>query len=89
MKVNRKDRTCWRPVANVSAGKACQFQREFHQEHERDDVFMRLNVCSSYKDQNHRNRDKIGVVNLRTGKLSFVCPEREVRDVDAEVWLDD
>lgn len=77
----------FKSLRNISCGSAVTFARTFHQDMRDDDVFIVLNVCDSY--QPHECRDgKVGVANLRSGKLSFVCEDRNVLRVDATVTLE-
>lgn len=77
----------YKSLRNTTCGSAVRFARTFHQDMRDDDVFIVLNVCSSY--QPHECRDgKVGVANLRTGKLSFVCEDRDVLRIDASVTLE-
>lgn len=85
--INQKLKKNLKPVSKTAPGTVVQFNRQFHQDYPPNDLYIVLDVCSSY---DHRTaggfRDqKTGVANLATGKLSFVSDNREVTIMTAEV----
>jgi hypothetical protein len=77
----------FKSLRHISCGSAVTFARTFHQDMQQDDVFIVLNVTGCYHPQECRD-GKVGVANLRTGKLSFVCEDRNVLRVDAAVIIE-
>lgn len=77
----------YKALRHISCGSAVRFSRSFHQDMRECDVFIVLSVTGCYQPHECRD-DKVGVANLDTGKLSFVCGDRDVLRVDATVELE-
>jgi len=76
---------------SIKEGQTLRFANNLAQKHEPDDVFIRTEVCSSYRPRSMSGREscpgKIAVTNLRTGALAWVERTRTVELVEAEVCL--
>ena len=78
-------------VGMMPRGAVVQFNRQFHQDYPPNDIYIVLDVCDSYAYQERSTGfkdNKTGVVNLATGKLSFVSESRQVCRMNAEVKVD-
>ena len=75
----------------IREGQTLRFINNLALKHESDDVFIRNEVCSSYRPRTTSGREscpgKIAVTNLRTGALAYVERTRAVEAVEAEVCL--
>lgn len=78
---------CMQELCNVGAGKSVKFEHVFHQDYSPNDVFMVNQVASGYRPEEAKYNGKVGVSNLRTGKLSYVEGSRKVEILDAEVHI--
>ena len=89
MKINRTGYGVhWQELGNVCAGTAVRFKTSFHQSNcTPDDVFIVCSVHGSYRPDECHYADKAGVVNLESGKLSYVCRSREVEALRSEVSI--
>ena len=79
----------WYALSKVAPNATVTFRHCFHRSVMPDDVFLALDVAGSYEDRPNCTFGKIGVVNLRTAKLSFVNGNRDIRFVDAGVVVND
>jgi hypothetical protein len=71
-------------LESASPGSPIVFRRPFHANNCRDgDVFIVCQVVSCYRPKNQYN-DKIGVVNIRNGNLSYVEGDRQVEMLNVE-----
>lgn len=78
---------CRSTLCNVGHGKSVKFDQSFHQDMSCDQPFIVNQVCSSYRPEEAKYNGKVGVTNLRTGKLSYVDGSRKVEVLDAEVHI--
>jgi len=79
----------WIELSQVCTNAVVIFRSQFHQDIQRDDIFLTVNTCDSYRDQHRSTRSKVAVINLRSSKLSFVAGSRDVRIIDATVRIDE
>jgi len=88
--VNQRSKHSYKHVGNCKAGATVQFNKQFCQDYPPNDLYLVLDVCSSYDYRTSTGflSNKIGIANLATGKLSFVNPDREVTIMNAEVNVD-
>ena len=86
MKVSNRKCRNWRSLRDVRKGTAVQFKCQFHQDMCTDDLYIVIDA-SAYP--NHDNQCKMAVVNLRTGRLSYVNSEREIEAINATVCIDE
>lgn len=74
-------------VMNVEAGKTMKFLKPFHEGHNVSAIFMKCAAPSGYRPEYDRYGEKIPVVNLRTGRISYVAGHREVTLYNADVSI--
>jgi hypothetical protein len=88
MKISKQSccRYKWLELRCVTRGCVVYFESSFHQDMSTADPYLMIDA-SAYP--NHDNQGRKAAVNLRTGKLSYLLPDRRVRIIDAEVCLDD
>jgi len=79
----------WRRVDAYCPGSCVQFQTSFHQSYRPNDLFIINSVCTSYLPEQVKYREKIAVTHLKTGKLSYLAPDRLCCLVDAYVRLEE
>jgi hypothetical protein len=79
----------WKPLRNYHAGTPIRFRLAFHQDNDRGDLFMVNAVTSCYRPDRGQYEGKIAVTHLKTGKLSYVDPERDCTLVEAYVKLEE
>ena len=76
---------------SVKEGQTLRFINNLASKHEPNDVFIRNEICSSYRPRTTSGIEscpgKIAVTNLRTGALAYVERTRAVEVVKAEVCL--
>ncbi len=77
-----------RHIVDVGRGFACRFVSKFHQEHDVTSIFMRCTAPNGYRPDFDRYGEKIPVVNLRTGKISYVAPHRDVYVYKSHVQIE-
>lgn len=83
----RKPTYHWRQLDRICIGSTVKFRSAFHQDVCRDDLFLVVGVCGSYRPES--THGKSAVVNMNTNKLSYVASNRDVRIVKCEVHVDD
>ena len=74
----------WKKLRDFHRGECVIFKHQFHQDMCASDPYMKVDASA------YPNRDEQGkscVVNLRTGKMSYVQHTRDVRAVEAEVCI--
>ena len=87
MKVIRKGgaRQC-QQLKWVKSGTAVQFIKVFNGKYTLKEIFMVMDM-GSYDSDYKNHIGKIGVTSLVSGRLSFVNPQREVIEINAEVII--
>ena len=76
-------------IGNVESGHPVAFEKSFHQDNSSGDIFLRLLICSGYIPRSVQDECKVGVVNLRTGKLSYIDRERHCRLVPCKIVINE
>ena len=84
----KQERFDWIELRSVSKGLCIQFKYKFHQDCCDNDCYMAIDA-SAYPASNDAAHYKIAVVNLKSGRLSYVSGNRDVRVLDARVCVDD
>jgi len=79
----------WKPLRAYHAGTPVRFRHAVHQMFTPDDLFIINDVCSTYRPGMGKYDGKIGVTHLKTGKLSYVDPERDCCHIEAVVKLEE
>lgn len=77
-------------VGQVAAGTVVQFNKSFHQDYPPNELFMVVNP-GSYKEYQgclDFPHNKVCVINISSGKLSFISATRQCILMDAEVQVD-
>lgn len=78
-------------VKCIGHGGPFRFKHCLAQKHKVDDVFLVVEVCSSYRPGDYKGRDnysdKMPVVNVRTGALAYVSKDRPCYRINAEVCV--
>jgi len=72
-------------LASIDAGVPIRFEAQFHQDMRLDDLFVVLDICSTYRPRGNDYDCKMGIANLRTGKLSYLDRGKRCRIVDCSV----
>ena len=77
----------WIKLRDVHIGRAVYFKCQFHQDMDTSDPYLKIDA-SAYPNRN--DQGKVAVVNLKTGRLSYVDRCRYVRVIeDIEVCIND
>ncbi len=87
---DRVDKYLWAPLDSFVEGAVVRFNSRFNNTFELDDIFIINQVCSTYQPFHGRTSEgKIAVTNLRTGDLSYVHDQREVRSIACHVHIEE
>jgi hypothetical protein len=67
-------------VGEIGPGQVVRFAKKFHSDHCDGDLFLVLTVPASYIPARFADlaERRVGLVNLRTGQLSYIIPSRSV-----------
>lgn len=74
-------------LKNIESGHPIAFETPFHQAMSTGDIFIVPDICESYLPKGSDIWGKMPIVNLRTGKLSWVGNTRKVRIVECSVSI--
>lgn len=75
-------------LGETRPGETFMFCKNLHQKHRDDDLFIRLEACSSYRPEGYRYCNAVACANLRTGALAYARQDSNVEPVYAEVCAD-
>lgn len=92
MKVtNYPDCFPYKTLRDIPIGETLRFKCNPNPKHEPNDIFMVVGVCSSYRPSDYKGRDKYPgktpCVNLCSGELAYIDPDRTCLPINAEVWV--
>lgn len=73
------------PVHSFVGGTPVRFAATFHERQRVDDVFIINDVTLSCRPENRSYRGKVGVTNLRTGRLAYIDADRSCVMVECHV----
>lgn len=90
MEINtrRTDSYFWLQLRSIRKGSCVFFQSQFHQDMTVTDPYIVVDA-SAYPDRPINASGRIAVVNLRNGKLSYLLGYKQVRTLDAEVFINE
>ena len=88
MRITRQRKLQYKLILrNIYSGTPVAFEAPFSQAMSTGDIFLIADVCESYLPKGSDIWNKKPIINVRTGKLSWVDSSRKVRVVDCTVAI--
>ena len=80
----------WHPLRRFGHGTVIRFRVVFNQKYTVHDIFIVNAVCNTYMPFHGRDAaNKVAVTCLRTGDLAYAKSDREARQIEASVHIDE